>query len=117
MSWALITVCGYLGADPTLKTFDKGAIVCNFVLYVSHRKSNDDQPPMKFHVEVWGKQAETCINFLKKGANPTVCGTLDEDTFVGRDGNPVTVKTIRFAQVIDFGSKVNSPNAEPSEPS
>ena len=112
MTWAAITVCGFLGADPTIKTFDKGAIVCNFVLYVSRRKQDLELPPMKFHVEVWGKQAEICVNYLRKGSKPTLSGILEEETFTGKDGGSVTLKMIRSAQVIDFGPKSTNRESE-----
>ncbi|WP_162182955.1 single-stranded DNA-binding protein [Neosynechococcus sphagnicola] len=107
MTWALVTVCGNLGAKPTIKHFDTGNVVCNFVLYVNRPKSGetDGPPPLKLYVDVWGKQADSCMNLLDKGSKATVTGTLDEESYQDREGNPVTQIKVRFAQVLDYGFK------------
>ncbi len=104
MSWALVTVNGYLGAKPTIKHFDSGAMVCTFTIYVNRQKG-DDEAPLKFRTEVWSKQAETCMNLLDKGSKVTVTGTLDEETYENKEGKLVSINLIRFAQVLDYGTK------------
>jgi single-strand DNA-binding protein len=106
MSWALVTVNGYLGAKPTIKHFDSGAMVCTFTVYVNRQKG-EEEAPLKFRAEVWSKQAETCMNLLDKGSKVTVTGTLDEETYENKEGKLVTINLIRFAQVLDYGTKAS----------
>ena len=109
MTWATAHICGYLAAKPELKHFEEtGTVVCNFVLYVNRRKNAEDKEvkepePIKIHVEVWGKQAVNCVNILDKGWNPTITGTLDEVSFLGKDGKQIRLTVIRYAQVLDYG--------------
>jgi single-strand DNA-binding protein len=109
MTWATAHICGYLAAKPELKHFQEtGTVVCNFVLYVNRRKNAEDKEvkepePLKIHVEVWGKQVANCVNILDKGWNPTITGTLDEVSFLGKDGKQIRLTVIRYAQVLDYG--------------
>jgi len=109
MTWATAHICGYLAAKPELKQFQEtGTVVCNFVLYVNRRKNAEDKEikepdPLKIHVEVWGKQAINCVNILDKGWNPTITGTLDEVSFLGKDNKQIRLTVIRYAQVLDYG--------------
>ena len=109
MTWATAHICGYLAAKPELKQFEEtGTVVCNLVLYVNRRKNAENKEvkesePLKIHVEVWGKQAVNCVNILDKGWNPTITGTLDEVSFVGKDGKQIRLTVVRFAQVLDYG--------------
>lgn len=112
MTWAVITVNGYLGAKPTLKQFESGASVCSFTIYV-HRQKGDEEAPLKFRAEVWSKQAEACMNLLEKGSKVTVTGMFDEETYENKEGKLVTVPVIRFAQVLDYGLKSNTPPGNP----
>jgi single-stranded DNA-binding protein len=122
MTWATAHICGYLAAKPELKHFEEtGTVVCNLVLYVNRRKNAEDKEvkepePLKIHAEVWGKQAVNCVNILDKGWNPTITGTLDEVSFLGKDGKQIRLTVIRYAQVLDYGKaptekSVSSPEA------
>jgi single-stranded DNA-binding protein len=109
MTWATAHICGYLAAKPELKHFEEtGTVVCNLVLYVNRHKNAEDKEvkepePLKIHAEVWGKQAVNCVNILDKGWNPTITGTLDEVSFLGKDGKQIRLTVVRYAQVLDYG--------------
>lgn len=112
MTWAVVTVCGYVAAKPTIRHFEKGTVLCSFPLYVNRRKGDGEEaPPLRFQVDVWGNQAETAMNLLDKGARPTVTGRLDEEHYTDKDGQPATVLRIRFAEILDYGLK---PSDEPA---
>jgi hypothetical protein len=34
MTWAMVTVCGYVAAKPTIRHFERGTVLCSFPLYV-----------------------------------------------------------------------------------
>jgi single-strand DNA-binding protein len=122
MTWATAHICGYLAAKPELKHFEEtGTVVCNFVLYVNRRKNAEDKEvkepePIKIHVEVWGKQAVNCVNILDKGWNPTITGTLDEVSFLGKDGKQIRLTVIRYAQVLDYGKAPTEKSVGTPEP-
>lgn len=117
MTWAMVTVCGYVAAKPTIRHFERGTVLCSFPLYVNRRKPDGEEkeiPPLKFQVDVWGNQAETAMNLLDKGSRTTVTGRLDEDHYTDKEGQPATALKIRFAEVLDYGVK---PAEEPAVPS
>ena len=112
MTWATVTVCGYVAAKPTIRHFERGTVLCSFPLYVNRRRGDGEEaPPLKFQVEIWGNQAETAMNLLDKGTRTTVTGRLDEDHYTDKEGQPATALKIRFAEVLDYGVK---PAEEPA---
>ncbi len=112
MTWATVTVCGYVAAKPTIRHFERGTVLCSFPLYVNRRKAEGEEtPPLKFQVDIWGNQAETAMNLLDKGTRTTVTGRLDEEHYTDKEGQPATALKIRFAEVLDYGVK---PAEEPA---
>ena len=106
-----ITVIGNLGRDPELRYTPSGEAVTD--LSVATTESWKDTEGVKkdrttwWKVAVWGKQAETCNQFLKKGSKVLVEGTMRGDekgnprTFQRQDGSwgasyEMTAKDVRF---------------------
>ena len=80
-------VVGNLGADPSMKFTPSGQAVCSFSV-ASTRKyntSNGEQvnETIWFRISAWGKQAEACNQFLKKGSKVLVEGRLTPDKTTG----------------------------------
>jgi single-strand DNA-binding protein len=73
----------------------------------THRDGEQQKETTWFRVTVWGRQAETVNQYLKKGRSVLVEGRLNPDEngnpriWTGNDGQPrasfeVTAQTIRF---------------------
>ncbi len=106
-----IVLVGNLGRDPEMRYTPNGTPVTTFSVATS-RKYKDSAGETKeetvwFRVSVWGKQAEVCNQYLAKGRNVLVEGSLVGDEnggpriWTGQDGKPrasfeVRAQTVRF---------------------
>ncbi|KPL83432.1 hypothetical protein SE15_07090 [Thermanaerothrix daxensis] len=107
-----IIIVGYLGRDPEMRYAPNGQPVTSFSVASSRRYTAGDgqvvDETIWFRINVWGKQAELCNQFLSKGRRVLVEGTLIPDTATGsprifqrRDGTAgasfeVRATTVRF---------------------
>lgn len=108
------TIIGNLGRDPELKYLPDGTPVCEFSLAVSGYKTTK-----WVRVSVFGKQAESCNQYLAKGRQAAAFGeyTCDPDTggprmWKKRDGSAGTGFEFR-ANTVKF---LSGRNEEPSAP-
>ena len=106
-----IIILGNIGSDPEMRYIQSGQAVLKFSL-ASNKTHKKDGEAIKetcwFRVTVWGKQAETLVNFLAKGKPVLVEGSLSPDPATGnpkiwnkQDGTPassyeVTAQTVRM---------------------
>jgi single-strand DNA-binding protein len=106
-----IILVGNLGRDPEMRYTPSGQAVTNLSV-ASNRTYTDGagnqiKETIWFRVSVWGKQAESCQQYLKKGRQVLVEGRLVPDEngnpriWNRQDGTPaasfeVTAQTVRF---------------------
>lgn len=89
-----IILLGRLGADPVQRATKTGLPVVHFPLATSrkvHTENDLEGRPTgeetQWHrVVVWGKQGETCAQFLRKGQPVYVEGNFRSRKFDGKDG-------------------------------
>jgi len=107
-----IIIVGNLGRDPEMRFTPSGQAVTNFSVATSRQYTGNDGQLVKetiwFRVSTWGKQAETCNQYLRKGSKVLVEGRLvpDKETggpkvFTRQDGTSgssyeVSASTVRF---------------------
>jgi single-strand DNA-binding protein len=107
-----IIVVGNLGRDPEMRFTPSGQAVTNFSVATSRQYTGNDGQLVKetiwFRVSTWGKQAETCNQFLRKGSKVLIEGRLvpDKETggpkvFTRQDGTTgssyeISASTVRF---------------------
>lgn len=91
------TIPGNLGSDPELRTLGSGTAVCNFNLAVNKpgAKKGDGQQPDWFKVEIWGDQAMSAADTLRKGSRCIVTGRVRTESWTGKDGQTRTTTVIR----------------------
>jgi single-strand DNA-binding protein len=110
--WHTVIIVGNLGKDPEMRYTTTGQAVTSFSVASSRQYTASNGQTVKetawFRVSAWGKQAETCNQYLKKGSKVLVEGRLSPDpatggpkTFMKKDGTPgasydVTANTVRF---------------------
>jgi single-strand DNA-binding protein len=82
-----IILVGSLGQDPSLKFTQSGDPVCSFSVATSRKYTNKAgekvDETLWFRVTAWGKQAEVCQQYLKKGSKVLVEGELKGDPQTG----------------------------------
>lgn len=89
---------GRLGKKPELKYTQKQEPIC--YLSVAINKTDSETPDWK-QVVVWGRQAEQCNLFLKKGNEVFVQGRINEREYTDREGKKQIFKEIK-AKLIGF---------------
>jgi single-strand DNA-binding protein len=82
-----IILVGNLGRDPEMRYTPSGQAVTNFSVASSRQYTSSDGSQVKetmwFRVSAWGKQAETCNQYLRKGSKVLVEGRLVADPKTG----------------------------------
>jgi single-strand DNA-binding protein len=107
-----IIIVGNLGRDPEMRYTPSGQAVTNFNVATNRQYTDSNGQQVKetiwFRVSTWGKQAETCNQYLKKGNKVLVEGRLVPDQATGgprvwtrQDGTTtasfeVSANTVRF---------------------
>jgi len=108
----MILIVGNLGRDPEMRYTPSGQAVTSFSVATSRQYTSANGQKVKettwFRVSAWGKQAETCNTYLRKGSKVLVEGRLTPDSSSGgpriwnrADGTPsasfeVTAVLVRF---------------------
>lgn len=107
-----LIIVGNVGRDPEMRYTPSGQPVTSFSVATSRQYTGSNGQIVKetiwFRVSTWGKLAETCNTYLKKGTKVLIEGTLKPDpatgnprTFQRQDGTTgasyeVTANTVRF---------------------
>jgi len=82
-----IIVVGNLGRDPEMRYTPTGQPVTSFSIATNRQYTNNNGETVKettwFRISVWGKMAETCNQYLRKGSKVLVEGRLTADQATG----------------------------------
>jgi len=101
-----LILIGNLGRDPEMRFTADGKPVTSFSMATS-RKYKEKEETTWFRITVFGSQAESCNQYLKKGSKVLVEGRLNPDTngspkvYQRKDGGwgasyEVTAQSVRF---------------------
>ncbi len=86
-----LILVGNLGRDPEIRYAANGIPIANFPVATNHKWTDPEgrvqEDTVWFRIAVYGKQAETCGEFLPKGQKVLVEGTLVADE---KSGGPRT---------------------------
>lgn len=107
-----IIIVGNVGKDPEMRYTPSGQAVTSFSIATNRQYTTGNGEQVKetvwFRVTTWGKQAEVCNQYVKKGMKVLVEGRLTPDKATGgpriwtkQDGSAgssfeVTAGTVRF---------------------
>jgi single-strand DNA-binding protein len=107
-----LIIVGNVGRDPEMRYTPSGQAVTSFSVASNRQYTNNSGESIKetiwFRISAWGKQAEVCNQYLKKGSKVLIEGRLtpDKETggpriWNGQDGASrasyeVTAQTVRF---------------------
>lgn len=104
-----VMLLGRLGADPEIKYIPSGQAVSNFNLATSYSWKDDSgnlQTKTDWHrIVVWGKLAETCHEYLKKGSKLYMEGSLQTRQYEDKDGQKRYITEVRMNDMIMLDSK------------
>jgi single-strand DNA-binding protein len=88
--WHTIIIAGNVGRDPEMRYTPSGQAVTSFSVATDASYTGSDGERVKktvwFRISAWGKLAETCSQYLKKGSKVLIEGRMTADA----NGNPRT---------------------------
>ena len=112
MSYHTTIIVGNLGKDPEMRYTPSGQAVTSFSVAVNDDYTSNNGEKVKrtiwYRVLAWGKQAEICNQYVKKGSKVLVEGRLTADPatggpriWTGQDGSArasfeISAQTVRF---------------------
>jgi single-strand DNA-binding protein len=111
MSYHTVILVGNVGKDAEMRYTPAGQAVTSFSLATNRKYTANNGEQVKetiwFRVTTWGKQAEVCNQYVKKGKEVLVEGRLVPDdkgnprVWTGQDGTPhasfeINASTVRF---------------------
>lgn len=131
MSYQKLTIAGNLGRDPEMRYTPSGQAVTNFSVATNRQYTNSNGERVKetvwFRVSAWGRQAETCNQYLRSGSKVLIEGRLTPDRetggpriWSGQDGQPRASYEMTADRVVfmdsrgdsDYGGDSGSPMIE-----
>lgn len=108
MSVNKVIIIGNLGADPEVRYTQGGQPVCNLRVATSEKwkdRDGNQQERTEWHtIVVWGKQAESCGQYLSKGRQVYVEGSLQSREYE-KDGNTVKAWEVKAHSVTFLGGR------------
>ena len=104
-----VYVIGNLTSQPEVKAMPGGGSVSSFSIATNRvwkdAKTGEKKTQAEFHnIVVFGKSAELCAQYLKKGSQALIEGRLQTRTWDGPDGKK-NYKTEIIADTVQFGSR------------
>ena len=104
-----VFLIGNLGADPEVRYTASGSAVANFRIATSENwtdKNGERQERTEWHrVVVWGRQAEHCGEYLRKGRSVHVEGRIQSREWEDREGQRRFITEIIAQSVTFLGSR------------
>lgn len=85
-----LIIVGNVGRDPEMKYFPDGSSVCTFSVAVTKRTGRQGEERKEettwFRVSCWRQLAEIANNYVKKGKQVMIVGTLKARTYTDNSG-------------------------------
>ena len=100
-----VVLTGNLTRDPDLRSTPDGLAICKLGIAVNTRRKNGstgmwEEKPNYFRVTVFGRQAESCGQFLRKGRPVAIDGRLEWSTWESegqkRESIDIIADTVQF---------------------
>jgi single-strand DNA-binding protein len=101
-----VILVGNLGKDPELKYLPSGSPVCNFSIATTEIRKDQENKTDWHNIVVWGKTAEACSHFLRKGSQVFVEGRVSYQSWDKGDGEKGYKTEISASNVQFLGKKI-----------
>ena len=108
MMYQQIVIVGNTGRSPEMRYTPTGVAVCDFSVAVNERWMKDGETQERttwFRVSCWNKLAETVNQYVQKGRQVMVVGTVDASAWTGNDGEPKATLELRAREVKFLGNR------------
>jgi len=102
-----VMLFGNLTRDPEVRALPSGSNVCSFSIAtnrVYRKQDGSKQEEVQYHnIVVFGKQADTCAQYLKKGSSVYVEGRLQTRSWDSDKGKQYRTEVV--ADMVQFGPR------------
>ncbi len=101
-----VILIGNLTRDPELRYLPSGAAICKFGLAINRKFKQGDEWKEEVcfvDITVWGKQGESCSEYLSKGRSVCVEGRLTFSTWDSDDGKKRSKLDVTAEKVVFLG--------------
>lgn len=105
-----VNLIGNLTREPEIRQTTDGGCVASLSVAINRMNEGADYP----RVVVFGKQAETCANYLHKGSKVGISGRLQTGSYVNKDGVKIYTTDV-VANRVEFLNRVETPEEETQE--
>lgn len=96
-----VILLGNVGRDPEIRYTQAGEPIANFSLATSERwtgKDGQKQEKTEWHrVEVFGKAAQVCRDYVQKGKQLYIEGSIHTDEWTDKDGNKRSTTKVKVS--------------------
>lgn len=106
-----ITITGNLGKDAELRNLNDGTAVLSFSVADNQGK---DKPSIWWNCTIFGRRAESLQQYLTKGQQVTVIGSVSEREWTDKEGNKRKSMDIRVNDIALQGGKREEGERQPS---
>ena len=107
-----VILIGNLGRDPEVRYTPSGTAVANFSVATTENWTNKDgekQSRTEWHrIEAWGRLGETCGEYLSKGSQVYIEGSIRTDEWEDQEGNKRRTTKIRAWRMQMLGARAQA---------
>lgn len=107
-----VILIGNLGRDPEVRYTPSGTAVANFSLATTENWTNKDgekQSRTEWHrIVAWGRLGETCGEYLSKGSQVYIEGSIQTNEWEDQEGNKRKTTEIRAWRMQMLGSRAQA---------
>ena len=104
-----VRLIGNLGADPEVKSFDKGRKLAKVNLATNETYTNSEGNKVTdtcwHHLVAWGKTATLFEKYLGKGSEVAIEGKLTSKSYTDKEGNKKFVTEVVVNDILMLGKK------------
>lgn len=112
-------ICGNLTRDPEMKALPSGSKVTSFSIATNRvykDQAGNKKEEVEFHnIVVFGKQAETSAQYLKKGQGVLIEGRIQTRSWDDKQTGEKKYRTEIVAESVQFGPKAGGSSAPRDE--
>ena len=114
-----VIIVGNLGKDPEVRYMANGDAACNFSVATTEswkdKTTGEKKEETEWHrVSVFGKLAEICGQYLKKGSQVYVEGSLKTRKWTDKEGQEKYTTEVRCSQMAMLGGKQSGQESQQS---
>lgn len=115
--WQQTIIVGNVGRDPQTRTTQAGKTVCDFSVAVTRKFGSGDQRQERtiwFRVTCWDALAEIAAQYVKKGGQVMIVGTVEASAYLDKQGQPAASLelTATALQLLGGKSDGSSPRSD-----